>query len=63
MQGLTDAIAGKDSVMTPDETRQVMMEFQKSMMEKRQAAQKAEGDKKGGEKACGGEKGCGGAKK
>ncbi len=45
VKGLTEALAGKDSIMTPDETRQVMMDFQKAMMEKRQAAQKAEGDK------------------
>jgi FKBP-type peptidyl-prolyl cis-trans isomerase len=45
MAAINDALAGKPSPVTPEMTRQVMMDFQKSMMEKRQATMKAEGEK------------------
>ncbi len=45
VRGLTEVLGGKESVMNADENRQVMMDFQKQMIEKRQAAMKAEGEK------------------
>ncbi|MFN7951657.1 MAG: FKBP-type peptidyl-prolyl cis-trans isomerase [bacterium] len=49
VRGLTEVLSGKDSVMNADENRQVMMDFQKQMIEKRQAAMKAEGEKNAAE--------------